>query len=277
MNESDSPAEQEDFSLYNGEGTNLRKAQMRLLEMLLEFDRICKKHGIEYFLSGGTCLGAVRHGGFIPWDDDVDIDVWHTDYERLMSVLPNDLSGNYFMQTDKTDSGFYRKYMRIVDKNSKVLYSDNTIREGFKFHGLWIDILPLEKTLSRRLKRIIDYLYSGSKKNIHINNRGLKKYFSYLVYPISWLLVRFMRWISTKLAPHEKICHVYGTSMAPKLKRSNCFPTKTIHFEGFEFLGPAKPHEYLVDLYGENYMALPAKNRRFFHSETIEIFDIEQV
>jgi len=58
--------QQEDFSDYNGEGTVLRKAQLRLLEMLVEFDRICKKHDIQYFLSGGTCLGAVRHGGFIP-------------------------------------------------------------------------------------------------------------------------------------------------------------------------------------------------------------------
>ena len=268
--------ESEDFTVYNGEGTNLRKAQMRLLNILLEFDRICKKHDIQYFLSGGTCLGAVRHGGFIPWDDDIDIDVWHTDYEKLIKILPNELSNNFFMQTDKTDPGFYRKYMRVVDKNSKVTYKDNRSRDKFKHPGLWLDILPLDKTISYKVKKNIEYFYMGSQAHLNepMNNK-LKKSFSFVIYPVSLLLIKNVNVISKMVAPKDKICHLFGTGMAPKLKRKNCFPAKSIVFEGFEFLGPAKPHEYLVGLYGENYMKIPPKNRRQVHADIIEVYELK--
>src|SRR5690554_697940 len=87
---------------YNPEGSTLRKAQIRLLDILIEFDRICRKHGIDYFISGGTCLGAVRHGGFIPWDDDIDIDVWHADYQKLEEALQAELPGWIKLQNAKT-------------------------------------------------------------------------------------------------------------------------------------------------------------------------------
>lgn len=266
--------ELEDFTIYNGEGTNLRKAQMRLLDILLEFDRICKKHDIQYFLSGGTCLGAVRHGGFIPWDDDIDIDVWHTDYEKLVKILPNELSNNFFMQTDKTDPSFYRKYMRVVDKNSEVIYQDNRSRDQFEYLGLWLDILPLEKTISYKVKKSVDYFYTGSLTHLNAPmNHKLKKSFSFIIHPVSLSIIKYINIISKVAAPHDRICHSFGTGMAPKLKRVNCFPVKPIVFEGFEFLGPAKPNEYLIDLYGENYMVMPPKNRRQVHADTIKVLD----
>ena len=77
----------EDFSKYNPEGSTLRKAQLRMLEILKEIDKICKKHHITYWLDGGTMLGCARHKGFIPWDDDLDIAVFEEDYERLLHIL----------------------------------------------------------------------------------------------------------------------------------------------------------------------------------------------
>ena len=75
-------------SRFNPEGSLLRRQQNRMTEILIEVDRICKKHHIQYWLSSGTLLGAVRHKGFIPWDDDMDIEMLRTDYERLMKILP---------------------------------------------------------------------------------------------------------------------------------------------------------------------------------------------
>lgn len=76
---------------YNPDGSILRKQQLRMLEMLQYIDFVCKKHNIRYWLCSGTLLGAVRHGGFIPWDDDVDIEMLREDYKRLVRILKRTL------------------------------------------------------------------------------------------------------------------------------------------------------------------------------------------
>ena len=104
-------------------------------------------------------------------------------------------------------------------------------------------------------------------------NNKIKKSLSFFIYPISLLLIKNINIISKLAAPKDKICHLFGTGMAPKLKRKNCFPVKLMVFEGFEFLGPAKPHEYLTDLYGENYMVIPPKSKRQAHADMIEVLN----
>lgn len=264
----------EDFSKYNGERTTLRSAQMRLLDMLLEFDRICRKNNIEYFISGGTCLGAIRHGGFIPWDDDIDVDVWHTDYTKLENILPKELSDNYFMQTPKTDDGFYRLYMKVVDKKSRVDYGESENNRQFIRHkGLSIDILPLRHVYSYRLKRVIDRVYYPAFKIKRTKNRQnlYKTYAALALEPIMRLTAATARML-TFLSPMENVSHEYGTGMTPKLRHSTLFPPRPIEFEGYKVMGPAKPNEYLRGLYG-NYMTIPPEDKREIHSERIEVFD----
>jgi lipopolysaccharide cholinephosphotransferase len=83
--------------------TTLRDVQKVQLEILLEFDRICRKHGLKYLLFAGTLLGAVRHKGFIPWDDDIDVCMLRGDYERFLTVCKDELSAELFLQTTDTD------------------------------------------------------------------------------------------------------------------------------------------------------------------------------
>lgn len=262
---------QENFSKYNGEETTLRKAQLRLLDMLVVFDDICKKHDIPYFISGGTCLGAIRHRGFIPWDDDIDIDVWHTDYQRLKVILPKELPSYYVMQTVETDKTFYRLFMKIVDMNSKVIYPENTHREKLLNQGLSVDIFPLNKTLSYYLKFQFDRVYATPFKLIRVHGTSLPLLvLSYFLFPLSLIMKPFIELLN-KFAPKEKISHALGTKMTPKLCYSECFPPKEILFEGKIFLGPAKPHEYLLSLYGESYMLIPHESKRAVHALRIEI------
>ena len=93
----------EDYSIYNGEGTPLRTAQKKMLEVLLEFDRVCKKNGLVYWIDFGTLLGAVRHGGFIPWDDDIDLSMPPEDYRRFKEIAPGELGEDFVLQTEETE------------------------------------------------------------------------------------------------------------------------------------------------------------------------------
>ena len=81
------------------EPRTLRKAQLIMLDMLIEFDAICKKHQLQYWLDSGTLLGAVRHQGFIPWDDDIDICMERNDYQKFIQICSQELSKEYFLQT----------------------------------------------------------------------------------------------------------------------------------------------------------------------------------
>ena len=92
--------------MYNPEGSLKRLVQLRLLDMLIYLDKVCKENGIDYRIDGGTVLGAVRHGGFIPWDDDVDVVVESSrDYSRLCDYLKNHPHPQYVLQNDETDKG----------------------------------------------------------------------------------------------------------------------------------------------------------------------------
>jgi lipopolysaccharide cholinephosphotransferase len=119
----------------------LKSLQAVLLDMLLEVDRLCKKHGIEYGIDGGTLLGAVRHGGFIPWDDDLDVVMTRRNYERFREAAALDLdSGKYFFQDHTTDANYNWGYARIRRKNSVFIRAGH---EKLQMRtGIFLDIFP---------------------------------------------------------------------------------------------------------------------------------------
>ena len=107
-----------DISEINAEGTQLRRHQLKMLEMLKYVDELCRKHDIPYYLSGGTLLGAVRHQGFIPWDDDLDIILMKKDFRRLLKVLRNEPSVDYTLQCHQTDPYYIAPYAKLRMKNT---------------------------------------------------------------------------------------------------------------------------------------------------------------
>ena len=117
------------------------------IDLLVQLDNVCRKHGIRYFCDGGTVLGAVRHGGFVPWDDDIDVIMTRSEYERLNAIAPQEFKAPYFWQTEKTDPGFGRGLARLRNSNTTAIQMYET-RDGvpvYSFNqGLFIDIFPFD-------------------------------------------------------------------------------------------------------------------------------------
>lgn len=121
--------------------TNRKKIWAIEIDLLLEFDRVCKKHGLMYFLFWGSLLGAVRHGGFVPWDDDMDVIMTRADYEKLL-LLGGEFSHPYFLQTPYTDRGYFYSMARLRNSNTTAL--DRPFAYQEMNFGIFLDISPLD-------------------------------------------------------------------------------------------------------------------------------------
>ncbi len=264
----------EDFSIYNGEGTTLRKAQLRLLDMLLEVDRICRKHNIPYWINGGNALGAVRHSGFIPWDDDIDIALLRKDYLKLIKILESELPDRFVLQNRKTERFFHLSYSRVVDKYSYVQYSENKVpvRKMFTYQGLFLDIFYIEKG-THKSNKFLNYLYYRSFKiaveNAETKNM-FKKIFAYIIRPLSALSVSIIRLLDP-LLPSENLVFGYGITFDEEFRRSEILPVKPVLFEGNVVMGPNDIHAYLKRYFGD-YMKTPPPENRLTHAEKIEVY-----
>lgn len=181
--------------IYPGTEISLKQIQEVEYEILVEFDRICKKHNIPYQLFAGTLLGAVRHHDFIPWDDDIDVCMLRKDYERFIEICPKELNDSFFLQTNSTDPKSVVQFAKIR-KNGTVFENDADFLSGSNT-GIWIDIFPLDKTKRGTFSEKIQYfevtvLYamitSTVKSRIKICRKKWKKVFRTVFYYITKLI-----------------------------------------------------------------------------------------
>lgn len=259
----------EDLSRYNPEGSTLRKAQLRMLEILKAVDAIFARHHIDYYLDGGTLLGAVRHGGFIPWDDDIDISVRREDMPRIRKVLKAELPENLVYQDRFEDWNLPVLIAKVRMKNTYLYEEECT--DKLKERGLFIDIIPMEKIPSWRWKQKLDYWYGHCIRGIHNYSTLGDKILSYCVFPFTWGLVRLTRLVN-RIIPSDQLADVYGWKPTGCYKRQDIFPTKRMPFEGFMASVPNNPDAMLKGLFGD-YMQLPPEEKRRVHSTKIEFYD----
>ena len=117
-----------EYNMYNQEdNSELRKLQMVTLDIIKLFADICEKHNLKYFMVGGTMLGAIRHKGFIPWDDDVDMGMPRPDYERFMKIVHKELPEGYSFLNYKQNKEYKRYFSRIVNNNVKIYNNSNSV------------------------------------------------------------------------------------------------------------------------------------------------------
>lgn len=252
---------------YNREKTSLRDLQLRMLDMLKFIDDICKKNNISYWLSSGTLLGAIRHKGFIPWDDDCDIEMLREDYDKLIKILKNDPNGKYVIQTTETDRDYLYPFAKLRDL-STILVCDENIYDSNKYRGAFIDIFPLESYPFWILRfcagiqyKILFPLYAFLKGN---------KAAQVLKYFVVNFLFPLIRFLSKK--KRDYYTHTLGVPFYLKRRyKMDIYPLISIEFENYNFPSPNDYDSYLKNLYG-NYNKIPPINERHTHNFNNIIF-----
>lgn len=265
---------------------DLRKAQLLMLKILKEVHKICEENNIKYFLSDGTLIGAIRHQGFIPWDDDLDIGMLREDYEKFCKIAPQILSENFILQNFQTDKGYGLQFGKVILKNTVWIekVAKNTNRQ---WSGIYIDIFPYDNiTENKKMQKLINRLYIFIQglilikfKYINISNyESMAKKLKYVLKKI------YLCTISKKLLIYirDSICKrylnksktlvtKYGGNFYKNQNPYNFYKDLTLqNFEDTSFYIPKNYDKILKNLYG-NYMDIPPIEKQRQHG--IEYFD----
>ncbi len=262
---------------YQVDMTALRKIETKMLE---EFIAICKKYNFRYYLIGGTCLGAVRHQGFIPWDDDIDVGMPRKDYEDFLKVAQKELSENIFLQTAETDVNYANNFAKLRDSNTTFL--ETTVKNFNINHGVFIDIFPLDGcNQTQRFKRKERFYMRGIQCAFYVENSRLSKKILKKVKRIVFGNYRKLRDKRDKLLKQldydqsmiiANYCGAWGEKeVMPKEVFGDGVFAK---FENMDVIIPEKWDEYLTRLYGE-YMVFPPEEKRISH-HYCEVIDLSK-
>ena len=269
----DKVIQQELRAQYNPEGSVLRQSQLTALEILIEFDRICRKNGLKYYLEFGTLLGAVRHGGFIPWDDDIDVAMPSPDYKQFQQIAQQELSNNFLLQTEITEpeAGMGGGMFKIRKKNTLWINEYDDFRRNYN-KGISIDVFenedypnlpkPIIRFFRRRLSKAFGFYH-------YFNRVNFKNSIAYFAFPISWLFFSSI-WnlLSLLCKCNKEQPHIERLQFSNPTLKSDIYPLSEITFEGHLFYAPKNPDARLRDIFGD-YMKLPPENQRFIHAKFI--------
>ncbi len=262
------------------------------LDLLKIIDDICRKHDIHYVASGGTMLGAVRHQGFIPWDDDMDLMMPRDDYNKLCSVAADELKQPYFFQTEYSDPGFMRGFARLRNSDTAGIQKFE-LAKRYRFNqGIFIDIFPLDevvddKDLLGQQVRQARNLYTKACILSEMTDRfppNRKPFWKYIYKWVGHLLlgriISHYKWQDRYLREFEKTCAMYnGTGQgtwsllsfqfANRRHDLSVYKKEDIIYLDFEFMKmpvPKNYDEHLKNKYGDYMTPVQVAN---YHGDVL--------
>lgn len=249
----------------------LKHLQSDILLLLVELDRICKEHDIKYYLAYGTLIGAVRHKGFVPWDDDIDVQMLRNDYEKFCDLCKKELNTErFFLQTQETDIFYNWVYGKLRLKDTSYIRAG---QEHIKQEdGIFLDILPLDNISNSKLKiTIINLVCKICRKILwsQVGKKNANKLYLKLIYKllsyvprniVIMLFEKFAKWDKEKetslLASHNTFKQTY---------KSEWYRERVeVNFEGKTFFAPKGYTEILTLVYGD-FMKIPPEDQREGH------------
>ncbi len=266
---------------------DLQDIQKKSMEILLVFKEFCEKHGLLFYLCGGCCIGAVRHKGFIPWDDDIDVFMPRDDYETLARLWPKEMADTKYRYCRSSQKECCRYLMAAISDESTTFIKERQ-KDLDISHGVRLDILPLDGCPESRQKRLFQIIW-GLIYQIYINqeppiSKGILPYIAgriMLMLCPGWKL----RFRIADFAQKRMSQYPFGSSgrvtelcarFDPMLREYPAEAFKSavyMPFEGLEMPVPAGYDIYLRMAFGD-YMTLPAKKDRKPKHETVKI-DLE--
>lgn len=249
----------------------LRQAQLKMLDMLQHIDAVCQRHQLDYWLEGGTLLGAIRHQGFIPWDDDLDISMPRDSFLRFMEVAPQELPKYMWLQTAKTDKGYFNLSapLKVRDLKSRFIEVHEQGNEPYQ-QGIFIDVFVYDKMdadtrkrkrdkwLAKKIQRLLSHKYSRLAMGHHANiYQILSRLFS------QKNLEKKLQDIIHQANSSESPYWGYGYDCVNRnlLHYEDIYPLKRCRFETAEFNIAQRSERILTQLFGD-YMELPPVHQR---------------
>ena len=256
----DNKTQQDLRNRFNPEGSALRMVQLSLLDILVEFDRICKDNGITYWLDSGSLIGAARHGGFIPWDDDLDVCILKKDHRKMRKALEKDLKAPFSFIDSNSWTGYTRRWGRVL--NNRILISrfvpkpDSKDETILRTENIWLDIFYETNGLPSTSKCIDKFFGRCFRRRYRLINDGkIKHLIGVLLYPLAQMTVALARVWGRIFHPNNLI-HDFGTGFYSQRNMDEIFPLCKITFEGHFFPAPGRYDDYLKRIYG-NWQELP--------------------
>lgn len=255
----------------------LKEIQIAILVYVADF---CKKNDINYWLDAGTLLGAIRHNGYIPWDDDIDIGMLRPDYEKFMKLFNLNNTSNYKARCYENDKNWYYPYGKVIDE-STVLYEPDE-KSGIK-SSVFIDVFVYDN--APQSKKELEIMYRKRDRYAKLNSIQVSKHFT-LESRQKYNFLRFPFWLIFQLLP-KRIFVKKSIENSKKYVNNDTgyvgnftsvtkiFCPKSIFdsfievdFEGKKFFAPIGYDEWLKAFYG-NYMELPPKEKRVSHHKFV--------